>query len=66
MLAKLITLPMRKRHRQRFVATAGLADRGAGDENQEDREKRDDREPAQRQQPREADRGQSPPVADDR
>ena len=27
----------RQRHGQRLVAAAGLADRGAGDENQEDR-----------------------------
>ena len=56
----------RQRHRQRLVAAAGLADRGAGDQYQKDRKKGHHRELAQRQQPRQADRGQSRPAADDR
>ena len=57
MLAKLITLPIASAIASASSQPPALADRGAGDENQEDRKERDDGELAQRQQPREAHRG---------
>ena len=49
----------RERHAERFVAAAGLADRRAGDENQKHRQERHHGHAAERQQPGDADGGQS-------
>ncbi len=57
MLPKLITLPMASAMRERFVAAAGLADRGADEEGQKQHEERDHGELAQGQQPGDADGG---------
>ena len=57
MLAKLITLPMASAMRERFVDAAGLADRGADDEDQKQRKERDHGELAQGEQPGDADGG---------
>ena len=52
--AKLITTADLQRHGERFIATAALADRGAGEEEQEQRKERHHGDPAERQQPAEA------------
>ena len=57
MLPKLIALPMASAMRERFVDGAGLADRGADDEGQEQHKERDHGELAQGEQPGDADRG---------
>ena len=66
MLAKLIALPMASAMASASSQPPVLRIEARVMKNQEDREERDDRELAQRQQPGDADRGHRRRVADDR